>query len=102
MNQVLQEAPLHQSEDVIVPIEEALEGVAPPTVVPTVDSNDEIAPELLVPTVHPYWYHPREASGDEEEDPEEVPEEIEGWGPEHVVHPNPEWNIEDDDADDKH
>ena len=77
MNQVLQEAPLHQPEDVIIPIAKAPAIVAPPAIVPTVDSDDEIAPELLVPTVHPDWYHPGEASGDEEEDPEEDPEEEE-------------------------
>ena len=61
--------------------------------------------------VHLDWYHPREASDDEEEDPEEDPKEdlveeepqreMGGWGPEHGVHPYPEWNDEEDDADDQ-
>ena len=55
MNQVLQEAPLHQPEDVIIPIEEAHAVVAPLVVVPTMDSDDEIASKLLVPAVHPDW-----------------------------------------------
>ena len=101
MNQVLQEAPLHQPEDVIVPIEEAPAIVAHPVVMLAVDLDDEIAPELLVPAVHPDQYHPGEASGDEEEELKEDPEEeeMEGWGPEHVVHPYPKWNADDDDAD---
>ena len=91
MNQVLLEAPLHQLEDVTVPIEEAPANVASLEVVPAVDSDDEIALKLLVLAIHPNWYHLGEDSGDKEEDSEEDPEEeeMEGWVPKHVVHPHP-------------